>query len=108
MIGKLKAGALGTFSAVAVAGAISLGAECKPTPAPPLPSSVDGSDDSSGSLSAATIYSELVAGGCMAPDPDGGIAYVQKALVTSGQPSWLLCLAGGGSISSCNVPCKKP
>lgn len=57
-------------------------------------------------LSDQSVYGILVDGGCMAPDPDGGVAAVAKDHA-SPNPAWLNCLYGGGSITGCQVPCTK-
>jgi hypothetical protein len=62
---------------------------------------------SSGPTSAPTpavIYSELVAGGCLAAS-DGGVAAVTEEGQMTPPPSWYTCLAEGGTVAGCGVPC---
>lgn len=53
---------------------------------------------------ASGIYFELVEAGCMAPS-DSGVASVAEGLASDAAPSWFSCLAEGGTVSGCAVPC---
>lgn len=58
----------------------------------------------SGPPSAAAISAELVEAGCLpasATDP----ATVAAGLASDAQPGWFSCLAAGGTIVGCAVPC---
>ena len=78
-----------TISAVVLAGCNS----CQPTPAPP----VTPSDQQ--------IWSKLVDAGCLSPD--GSSAQdVAKERAVDPPPGWFNCLANGGTVADCNVPCK--
>lgn len=56
-------------------------------------------------LTADQLTSELVDGGCLAAGP--GVADAVAAEMAMGRDAWLVCLADGGSIVSCNVPCTR-
>ena len=75
---------------IAVASLLCVAATCAPPPSRPSPSA---------------IWGELVDAGCAAADPDGG-AYVAADLAGDASPAWMLCLADGGSVPGCGVPCK--
>ena len=49
------------------------------------------------------VQGELVEAGCLAPGDDS--SDFQQAL-SSGAYPWLSCLAEGGTIAACNVPCE--
>lgn len=49
------------------------------------------------------VQGELVEAGCLASGDDSGD--FQQAL-SSGAYPWLSCLAEGGTIAACNVPCE--
>jgi hypothetical protein len=53
--------------------------------------------------SAATVYGELVEGGCLAATPDG-VQAVADEHADHATP-WVECLFDGGPISACAVPC---
>jgi len=55
--------------------------------------------------SADAVYTLLVSAGCLAPTPDG-VDSVAKEHSSSDSPAWLDCLFAGGTVASCNVPCK--
>jgi hypothetical protein len=79
--------------------ASGVGAACQnpnPQPTPPSP------------VTPAVIYGELVEGGCMKADPDGGVAAVAGELSMSKPPAWIVCLAEAGTITGCGVPCTPP
>lgn len=54
--------------------------------------------------SAPSVYNELVEAGCIAPD-DASYAAVQEGLQSDAQPPWFACLADGGTVAGCSVPC---
>lgn len=53
-----------------------------------------------------TIYQSLVEAGCLADTPDGPAAVAAERALPH-PPPWLLCMADGGTVSQCEVPCKK-
>jgi hypothetical protein len=69
---------------------------CQPAVSPPPPPPT-----------AQTIYAEIVEAGCLAPDPDGGIAAVQGEMALRPPPAWMQCLQDGGTVAACAVPCIK-
>lgn len=52
-----------------------------------------------------SVYNALVEAGCLAPDPEGGVQAVALDRQI-GDHAWLNCLYDGGTVKSCNVPCK--
>ncbi len=52
----------------------------------------------------AVIYGELVDAGCLQAT-DSGLEAIQQAIATPGAPAWFSCLANGGTVASCHVPC---
>jgi hypothetical protein len=57
-------------------------------------------------VGAAAIWSELVEAGCAKPD-DAGPAGVAKELEAGKDTGGIGCLAAGGSVTSCGVPCRQ-
>jgi hypothetical protein len=53
---------------------------------------------------ATSVYNELVAAGCLAPD-DGGAAAVAEEHAAAPQEPWMACLWDGGTVAACGVPC---
>jgi hypothetical protein len=49
----------------------------------------------------------MVEGGCVAASSTL-VASVQAELASDAAPGWLQCLAEGGSITACEVPCDEP
>lgn len=108
------------FSALAGGLGALAAAECNTPPPGPPPVVLDASPgviDAAPSPEAAPVpsppstplavvlYTEMVEGGCMAADPDAGVALMIEALADSNKPPWLACLADGGSVTSCQLPC---
>ena len=52
------------------------------------------------------IYQELVDAGCLTAASDD-IGYVTRERALANPPAWFTCLAGGGTVQSCGVPCSK-
>lgn len=70
---------------------------CTPAPPPPAPTSPAG------------IYLQVVEAGCMMPDPVGGpAAFAEELDGAMPPPVWLRCMALGGDVASCGVPCGPP
>lgn len=57
--------------------------------------------------SAQAIYAELVDAGCIAPSDTGAASAAQGLAMADAQPPWFGCLAEGGSVASCAVPCDR-
>ena len=74
-------------------GACGACSSCQPAPTPALPTDQ-------------ALYFEMVDAGCMAPD-DGGPAYFTKERTLNPPPAWFNCLASGGTVAGCAVPCSK-
>lgn len=93
--GNFKAALIGASTGIAVSiqlSAILFAHEGCNKPSPP-------------NTQAQNIYAELVEAGCLQAD-DSGLATVQSALQFDGAtPSWFTCLANGGTVSSCQLPC---
>lgn len=53
-----------------------------------------------------TIYTTLVQAGCLDPNDDAGLSAVQRGLLSDAQPPWFACLADGGTVAGCGVPCE--
>lgn len=52
------------------------------------------------------VVAVLIDGGCLAPGDDAAAYEVLETLASDAAPSWLVCLAEGGTVSGCGVPCK--
>jgi hypothetical protein len=84
-----------TLLAIVVAVGLTACNGCQPSPAPPPATPV----------SPTTIYNELVEAGCFAPT-DAGPNDVARELALPSPPSWVTCMADGGSVQTCAaVPC---
>jgi hypothetical protein len=106
--GVVKTIVLPSFAAAVTAVALSYAAasfcftlaavDCNtnPQPSPPV----------SPPTSASVIYQELVQGGCMKADPDGGLSAVMAEAQLQPPPPWFLCMLDGGSVAACNTPCQ--
>jgi hypothetical protein len=85
-------GLVASVAALLVA-AGGIGAACQNPPAPsPTP--------------AQSVYGELVDAGCLAPS-DSGAYWVAQEIAMQNPPSWVTCLADGGRILACGVPCTR-
>jgi hypothetical protein len=86
--------------------ALCLAALVACTPAPPKPAPVfSDAAPPPAALPPATIYGELLEGGCIAPDdPDAqgqGLAAVVEEEYSDAELPLIACLFGGGSVASC-------
>ena len=54
----------------------------------------------------AGLVGELVDAGCLAPGDDAAAAELLQTLESDAAQPWLVCLADGGSVVGCGVPCK--
>jgi hypothetical protein len=52
----------------------------------------------------ATIYGELVEGGCYAAN-DAGLYWVTQEVNEPAPPAWVGCMREGGSVVACGTPC---
>ena len=53
-----------------------------------------------------SIYDELVEAGCMKAD-NSGLAAVSAERALNPPVAWMNCLASGGTVAGCAVPCSK-
>jgi hypothetical protein len=79
--------------AVTLALALTGCSSCTPAVAPAPPSD-------------SQIFDELVEAGCMKAD-DSGLAAVSAERALNPPKAWMNCLAGGGTVAGCAVPCQK-
>lgn len=87
---KARLFAAGSVLVLAVFG---VGAACQNPPSPaPTP--------------AQAVYGEMVEAGCLAPS-DSGAYWVAQEIAMSNPPAWVTCLADGGRILACGVPCTR-
>lgn len=72
---------------------LGLAAGCQPSSAPPSTPTDQ------------AIYTQLVEAGCLAADGSSP-QDVTKERSANPPPAWFNCLANGGTVAGCNVPCK--
>jgi len=91
---------------LAVAMALAACSSCTPAPASPSDAAPPSPGPPSPSDPTELVYTELVEGGCLAPDDSGdGYAAIYELETSDAAPSWLICLYRGGTVASCMVPC---
>ena len=80
---------------------------CTPAPPPNPAPPIEVSDAPSENVPPASIYLELTEAGCLAPDDSGeGLAGVVDLEFSDAEPPWLSCMAAGGTVGNCAVPCQ--